>query len=74
MSTASKDARLMPALALAPTGATQWPTPDGRAAELARSKLEDLCEDPHVVDLLAVEVSQHSARRWRQLQADPGLR
>jgi hypothetical protein len=52
----------------------QWPKHEGRAAELARTKVEDLCEDPHVVDLLAVEVSKQAARRWRQLQADPGVR
>jgi hypothetical protein len=52
----------------------QWPKHDGRAAELARSKVDDLCEDPHVVDLLAIEVSEQAARRWRQLQADPGVR
>jgi hypothetical protein len=51
-----------------------WPTHDGRAAELARAKVDDLCEDPTVVDLLAVEVSKQAARRWRKLQVDPDVR
>ena len=51
-----------------------WPQHEGRAAELARAKVDDLCEDPHVVDRLAVEVSKQAARRWRQLQARPGAR
>jgi hypothetical protein len=51
-----------------------WPKHEGRAAELARAKVDDLCEDPRMVDLLAVEVSKQAARRWRQLQADPGIR
>jgi hypothetical protein len=48
----------------------EWPPHHGRAAELARAKVEDLFEDPHVVDLLAVEVSKQAARRWRQLQVE----
>jgi len=46
-----------------------WPAHDGRAAELARTKLADLADDPRVVDLLCKDVSAHAARRRRQLQA-----
>jgi hypothetical protein len=49
-----------------------WPAHDGRAAELARSKVADLSEDPSVIDLLAQDVSAHAARRWRELQAQVG--
>jgi hypothetical protein len=50
------------------------PAHGGPAAKLARAKVKDLCEDPHVMDLLAVEVSRQAARRWLQLQANPGIR
>jgi hypothetical protein len=46
-----------------------WPANDGRAAELARSKVRDLSEDPGVVDRLAVKLAEHAARRWAVLQA-----
>jgi hypothetical protein len=49
-----------------------WPAHEGRTAELARSKVRDLCEDPRVIDVLARGVSEHAARRWRQLQAQTG--
>jgi hypothetical protein len=42
-----------------------WPQHEGRSAKLARAKVEDLCKDPHVVDLLAVEVSKAAT--------DPGV-
>ncbi|TMQ15327.1 MAG: hypothetical protein E6J90_03855 [Deltaproteobacteria bacterium] len=47
-----------------------WPANEGRTAELARNKVRDLSEDPRVIELLARDVSEHAARRWRQLQVE----
>jgi hypothetical protein len=38
-----------------------WPAHEGRAAELARTKVADLTEDPSVVGLLAKGVSARGA-------------
>ncbi|TMQ04759.1 MAG: hypothetical protein E6J90_50625 [Deltaproteobacteria bacterium] len=51
-----------------------WPAHDERTAELVRSKVRDLSDDASVIELLAQDVSEHAARRWRQLQAQGSRR
>jgi len=46
-----------------------WPGDSERATALARAKVGDLSDDPHVVDRLAVSVGEYAGRRWLQLQA-----
>lgn len=41
-----------------------WPAFDGRAADLARTKVSDLASDPALVDRLAREVAHWAARWW----------
>ena len=47
-----------------------WPRHDGRAAELARGKVDDLSQDPRVVDHLGAMVTADAARRWLAIQLD----
>jgi len=46
-----------------------WPGDSERATALARGKVGDLSDDPHVVDRLAASVAEYAGRRWLQLQA-----
>lgn len=44
--------------------ARPWPRYEGRAADLARSKVADLTRDPQLREQLAVELATWAARRW----------
>ena len=44
--------------------ARPWPKHEGRAADLARSKISDLTRDPELREMLAVELASWAARRW----------
>jgi len=57
-------ARRQPALLNRP-----WPPHAGRAAALARTKIDDLTDDPQVLERLAVHVAQYAGRRWSELAA-----
>lgn len=45
--------------------AKPWPSYEGRAADLARSKVRDLTRDPELREMLAVELATWAARKWR---------
>lgn len=47
-------------------GSRAWPPHEGRAAELARTKVADLARDPQLLELLAVELARWAAKRWGQ--------
>lgn len=46
-----------------------WPAHEGRAAAIARSKVEDLSRDPRLVEQLAAELARWAAKRWESRRA-----
>lgn len=49
-----------------------WPALEGRAAELAASKVVDLTEDQRVFARLLEVLDAEARRRWAQLRAEHG--
>jgi hypothetical protein len=41
-----------------------WPRHEGRAAQIARTKVDDLARDDRLVEMLAGEAARWAARRW----------
>jgi hypothetical protein len=42
-----------------------WPAHEGKAAAIARRKVEDLTRDDRLLEMLAAELARWAARRWR---------
>jgi hypothetical protein len=50
--------------------ARPWPALDGRAAEIAASKVVDLGGDPRLFAQLLARLDQEARRRWEHLRSE----
>lgn len=46
-----------------------WPALEGKALDMALRKVDDLSDDPRVLEQLAVSVDRCARQRWEELRA-----